>query len=477
MRHLAVLFVWLLALSASATSELEPVRQALADARLQRTVTLADSLSAAGLDDPELWRLAGDACWLAGSTRALDLADSLQVHGLATDAAILRLKVDLLLGRPRVADDLARLEHARPGDPELRLVRWLLALDRDGDWEVAMAGADAVADGARCGWVPAAALLMTSVDRDSAAVQRARAYRDARRLRLFSKLCAKIDAGALWSGPCAIEGTRELPYVECGPEMGLVMTAEGGARITLALDTGTGSGLITLHEKALGEALPGPEILRLADGIWYHYMDGPADVVIKRVDFIEPPLRGRPVEYFDGEFSLADGCLSPFAIPDAALTVDPRAQRIWLRDRRDLARYLASVDRARTAFVAYVRRGGWIFVPARVDGHEVLMMVESGSRDVNVNTLAARRLGIESRDSTLEWNGKDYPVQRADLVVEVGGLTYRCPDALVDDFVLGNNLAGTASAGDLGPEFLRHYRFTIDPFAGRLILEALEPAG
>jgi hypothetical protein len=290
---------------------------------------------------------------------------------------------------------------------------------------------------------------------------------------LFRKLRPKLAAGAVRSGPCRIDGVRELPYVDCGSQMGLRMTSVGGRDLDLSIDTGTGSGLLTLHESEPGEALAGPVVLRLEDGIHYHYMPEPVDVVCKLVDFRDPPMSRRPVEYFDGDFDAADGCVSPFAFPGAALTVDPQAERVWLRDRDGLAEYMRSVDPERTAVVPYVRRCGWIFVPARVNGHDVLMMVESGSRDVNVNTLAARRLGIPSRDGTIEWRGDDYPVKRADLTVEIGGLTYRCPDALVDDFVLGNNWTGTACAGDLGPDFLRHYRFTVDPFAGRLVLEEL----
>ena len=34
-----------------------------------------------------------------------------------------------------------------------------------------------------------------------------------------------------------------------------------------------------------------------------------------------------------------------------------------------------------------------------------------------------------------------------------------------------DDLKSRASAGDIGPEFLRNYRFTIDPFGKALILE------
>ncbi len=448
------------------------VQQLVARGHADTARQLADSLLADAPADPELLRLAGEAHWLTGSTGVLEVIDRLRARGAERDARILELKVDLMLGRPQVAGRLSDLAREGGEGDELRLVRWLLDLDA-GRWERARGEAAAVADGARSAWIPPAALLMHAVDRGPAAVASAESLLTARGMRHYRALRRKLAGGAVWGMPAAIAGTRELPYVDCAPQMGLRMRTVAGQELTLALDTGTGSGLLTVHSRPIGEALAGPEVLRLEDGIWYNYMPGPVDVVVKHVDFQDPPLAARPVEFFDGSFSLADGCISPFAIPGVAITVDPRAGRVWLRDRADLATYLETLDPATSTSVAYVRRTGWIFVPATVNGHEVLMMVETGSREVNLNQLAARRLGIPRHDGTLRWRGKDHPVERADLTVTIGDLVYRCPEALVDDFVLGNNGYGLACAGDLGPDFLRHYRFTIDPFEGRLVLEEL----
>jgi len=456
----------------------ERIGSLLAAGDVHTARTVADSTLATGPVTRELLGLAGEAHWLTGSPAVLAIVDSLRGRGAAVDAAILELKVDLMLGRPGADGRLAALaalarEHGESGDhPEARLVRWLSDLDR-GQWERCQQTATSVADAIRSAWIPHAALLLHATDRGPAAVAVAESLLTARGMRHFGKLRRKLAGGAVWSGPCAVGGTWELPYADCGPQMGWRMRTAGGREITVSLDTGTGTGLLTIHSLAVGESLAGPEVLRLEDGIWYNYMPGPVDVVVKSVQFADPPLADRPVEYFDGGFSLADGCISPFALPGVAITVDPQAKRVWLRDRSDLAAYLQTVDPARSTSVAYVRRGGWIFVPATVDGHAVLLMVETGSREVNLNRLAAERLGLPLRDGTLRWRGKDHPVKRADVTVTVGDFVHHSPDALVDDFVLGNNWYGLACAGDLGPEFLRGFRFTIDPFAGQLVLEEL----
>ncbi|MFO7652747.1 MAG: hypothetical protein R6X25_02890 [Candidatus Krumholzibacteriia bacterium] len=464
------------AVAADGAERVAFVREKLAAGELRPAYAICDSLRKAGAGDGELVRIEGEIHWLAGSAGALAVADSLRARGDDLAAEALLLKVDLLLGRPHVRERLRELEAAAPGDPGLRLVRWLLELD-SGSWEEARRSVTKVARGVDCAYVPATALMLAAVDRDSTAAADAAEVMEAQDIWLLTGLRRKVAAGALFSGPCRVQGRRELPYVDCRPYMCVRLTAADGHQVTLTLDTGTGSGLLTLHGQALGEALAGPEVLRLTDGIQYHYMDGPADVVIKRVDFADPPVRGRPVESFDGRLEDVDGCVSPFAFPGAAVTVDAAAGRVWLRDRDDLAAHVAALDPDRSAVVPFVRRGGWIFVPVRLNGHEVLLMLESGSRDVNINSLAARRLGIETYRSTSTWRGEEHEVTRADLTVEIGGLTYRCPDAFVTGYVLGNNLTGLAGAGDLGPDFLRHYRWTIDPFDDRLILEQLPIAG
>lgn len=451
-------------------SRIADVRASLAAGDLRRAYVVADSLRRAGVQPTDLVRLEGDILWLAGSARALVVADTLRARGEVLAADVLLQKVDLLLGRPQVAARLEELAASAPGDPDLRLLRWLLALD-SGNWEEALRQVDAVADGVTSAYIPPTALMLAAIDIDSTSAATATAVMHRRSCHLLENLRRKVAAGALFSGPCGIVGTRQLPYVACGPYMGMRLTASDGRQLTVTLDTGTGSGLLTLHSQETGDALPGPEILRLKNAIHYNYMAAPADIVVKRVDFADPPLTGRPVEYFAGRLDGSDGCASPFAFPDVAVTVDAAAERIWLRDRGDLEAYVASLSPATSTVVPFIRRGGWIFVPVRLNGHEVLMMLESGSREVNVHALAARRLGIDTYRSTSAWQGQEREVTRADLTVEIGGLVHHCPDGFVEAGVLGNNLTGLAGAGDIGPDFLRRYRWTIDPFADRLILE------
>lgn len=102
-------------------------------------------------------------------------------------------------------------------------------------------------------------------------------------------------------------------------------------------------------------------------------------------------------------------------------------------------------------------------------------MVETGSRDVNANSLAAKRYGLPTRPGTIVWQGKEREVTRPDFVFDIGGIAYAPGDGLVDDFALGAYGTGLGSAGDIGPGFLKDYRFTIDPFSEQIILEAPRP--
>lgn len=47
----------------------------------------------------------------------------------------------------------------------------------------------------------------------------------------------------------------------------------------------------------------------------------------------------------------------------------------------------------------------------------------------------------------------------------------RSRGGMISSFVMGNTYYGLASAGDIGPDFLRNYAFTIDPFKGHFIIE------
>lgn len=261
----------------------------------------------------------------------------------------------------------------------------------------------------------------------------------------------------------------ELDYADCGPGMGFIMYDAEGHKIKVELDTGTNGGLFTIHDDSVGKALTGEEFAVIEDGIQYNYMDGPADMYYKLVSFQKPPLDDFLVGYFDGEFSKADGCFSPFAFKGYAISIDPVERKVHLRSEQALDNYLKTTDRYTS--VKYINRAGWIYIPCKINGKEVLMMVESGSRDVNLNSMSVRQLGLETYQGSIQWRGKDYPMEKVDFTLEIGNLKHEVKGGLISDFVLGNTFYGMASSGDIGPDFLRNYAFTIDPFQQRLILE------
>jgi hypothetical protein len=261
----------------------------------------------------------------------------------------------------------------------------------------------------------------------------------------------------------------KLEYADCGPGMGFYMTDSKGQSIKVELDTGTSGGLFTIHSDSVGRNLAGKDTMTIEDGISYNYMEGPEDMHYKLVSFSEPPIDNFLTGYFKGSFTKADGCFSPFIFKGYALSMDPVKRTAFLRTEEALDSYLAGLDDY--VAVDYVIREGWIYIPCRINGREVLMMVETGSRYVNLNSIAAKRLGIEPYKSTIKWRGQDYPVEKIDFTLEIGRLKHEVKGGMVSSFVLGNTYYGLASAGDIGPDFLRNYAFTIDPFGKRIIIE------
>ena len=80
--------------------------------------------------------------------------------------------------------------------------------------------------------------------------------------------------------------------------------------------------MLTLHSQEAGDALPGLEILRLENAIHFHDMAVPADIVVKRVDFADPPLTGREVTRADLTVDIS-GLVHRW-------TIDPFAERLIL---------------------------------------------------------------------------------------------------------------------------------------------------
>ncbi len=265
----------------------------------------------------------------------------------------------------------------------------------------------------------------------------------------------------------------ELEYADCGAGMGFLMYDENGNTVKAELDTGTSGGLFSIHSDSVGKMLAGRDTLLVEDGIQYNYMTEPADLRYKLVNFAFPFARDFPVAYFDGRFTKADGCFSPFAFAGYALSIDPVNRTVFLRSEQALNKYLDELEDYVT--VDYVNRGGWIYIPCRVNGQEVLMMVETGSRDVNLNSMSLKHLNVEPYIGSIRWRGKDYPMEKVDFTLEIGDLKYEVKGGLVSEFVLGNAFYRLASSGDIGPDFFRNYAFTIDPFHRQMIIEKNMP--
>ena len=121
--------------------------------------------------------------------------------------------------------------------------------------------------------------------------------------------------------------------------------------------------------------------------------------------------------------------------------------------------------------VPYIVRNGWVFIPCKINGVEVLMQIETGSRDVNFSTIAIPALGLESYACSIEWNGQDFPIDKVDCILEIGKIKYEVKGGLVSDDVFANWYYGLATAGDIGPFFMNNFAYTIDIFNQQIIFE------
>ncbi len=411
--------------------------------------------------------LQGELLASIGHPRAWEISESLNRAGRVRDADVLTLKIDLFLGVRDLPQRLAQARKKHGEDAELMLVEWLLRLDRG---EIAWAEENFPdPDRLLMGWQPYRALSV-ALQRKQPAKAAVWAEKGLQRgAALFQRVLDGIRLEL--ERPALSHDIREqeLPYRQCGPYFGFLMEDAAGKKLSMSLDTGTSGGMFTVHDRQVGDALAG-EILAVRPGaIQYNYMNEAADAFYKTVNFRSPALNGFPVVYFQGNLPASDGVCSPFAFPDLAVTVDPVQEKVFLRNREALESYLDGAGDY--LCLPYLERNGWIYVPGKLADKEVLFMVETGSRDVNVNALALKRFDLPSRSATITWRGEERPVTRPDFSFDLAGISYRPADGLVSDFALGSHGAGLGSAGDIGPGFFRHYRFTIDPFAGRIILE------
>lgn len=453
-------------------SALAAVRDDLFHGRIQSGLSRLHQLLQERPDDREALYLQGQCLALQGKPETLDVIDKLRRGGSEEYADILDLKLDLLLGDEGAGEHLQRCREKYPKAAEVAAAEWLYRLQRGETAWAQRRLPELMRLPLTFGFQPYENLYLALKPHD---------YTGARRWALAGKeknlfrLSAQLEQDEMLHRlPRLRHSIREmeLPLAENGPYFGLHLRDTGGREYSVTLDTGTSYPLLTLHDRAKGEALSGDRVETVPGGIQYHYMKKPADMFYKNAFFELPRLRNLHVGYFDGGLQGADGVFSPAVLAGLAITVDPQQKKVWLRDaaaQKRARRRLAP----RAVTVPYqVHNGGWLYVTAGVNGKKLRMMLETGSRDVNVNTLAARRYGIPMRDDVTQWQGKDFPIKRpADTTIQLGSISYTPADGLVDDFVMGNTTTGLASSGDLGPAFLKHFRFTIDPFARQLILE------
>ena len=89
-------------------------------------------------------------------------------------------------------------------------------------------------------------------------------------------------------------------------------------------------------------------------------------------------------------------------------------------------------------YCEYIVRNGWVFIPCKINGTEVFMQIETGSRDVNFNTLALNVLGLENYASSIEWRGQEFPIDKVDCILEIGKISYEVKGGHVTDKVYAN---------------------------------------
>lgn len=385
------------------------------------------------------------------------------------ECTVLRIKEAILIGKAEASEMLHRGLATYPGNGELRYTEWLFDVDNNGIGERA-GEAGKLSEGILIKPLPWIALYGYARDTDAALALKYLDTLDLMSVTTFqSRDRPLLELLARHPKASGIAGEKEMEYADCGAGMGFFMYDSRGNKVKMELDTGSGSGLFTIHSDSIGDTLDGMDLLSITDGIWYNYMEKPADIHYKAVDFSKPAISNIITGYFAGSLTKADGCFSPFSLGACAITIDPLNKMAWLRDSIALDKYLN--DAKQYAQAEYIVRNGWIYIPCRVNGTEVLMMVETGSRDVNLNRISAALLDIEPYQGSIPWRGSDYPVTMADFTLEIGDIRYEVKSGLVTDYVLGNKYTGLGAAGDIGPDFFRNFIFTIDPYGKRLILE------
>ncbi len=406
-----------------------------------------------------------------GSAKVYDIIDSLRNKGDLVYSDLLELHIDVMIGDRSTRERLNKKLEEFPDNNELRLLDWIVKLD-NGDFENTEATLGEIRKITPLKYLPLLAIYYHSYDRDyRTALKYLTMLRNESIYKMekdFNRLSCLQDRNIHYD----IDSSFTVKYEQCGAQPGMQFVTENGITLKIGFDTGTNGYGFTIHNKSLGDSLEGKQIYSIEKGIQYNYMSAPADVIGKLINLKTPRAENFLVEYFEGGLTLADGVFSPLLF-NAAVTINSKEEVVTLHNRDSLEKYIASLSKESFTTVPYKVRKGWMFIPCEVNGKKIEMMLETGSRDVNFNSLATRRLGLESYEGFVKWKGEDYPVTKLDTEMKVGNFSYAVSGGHQTNFVLGNLAYGLGAAGDIGPNFIQNYIFTIDPFNQQIILEKL----
>ncbi|MBZ0180075.1 MAG: retropepsin-like domain-containing protein [Melioribacteraceae bacterium] len=447
----------------------ESTLTALNTGDLRFAITRIDSLMRAHPENKYLKYFYGTILVNYGSEKVFDLIDTLKSSGDTVYSGLLELHIDVMIGDLGAKEKLERKLKEFPNNNELKLLEWIVRLD-EGEFEYAENSLNEIRATTPLKYLPLLAMYYHSYDRDyKTALKYLSMLRDEsiyRKEKDFNRL-SFLQNRTIHYG---FDSSFTVKYEQCGAQPGMQFVAENGIILKMGFDTGTNGYGFTIHRKSLGDSLKGPQLYNIEKGIQYNYMSEPADVTGKLVNFKIPYIENFLVEYFDGGLTIADGVFSPLLF-NAAVTINSKDEIVMIHNKESLEKYITGLEQGEYTTVPYKVRKGWMFIPCEVKGKKVEMIIEAGSRDVNFNALAVKRLGIETYESSLKWRGKDYPVTKLDTEIKIGNFTYTVAGGLKSKFVLGNLGCGLACAGDIGPDFIRNYIFTIDSFNRQIILE------
>jgi len=406
-----------------------------------------------------------------GSAKIYDIIDSLRNKGDLVYSDLLELHIDIMIGDQSATERLSKKLEELPDNNELRLLDWIVKLD-NGEFEYAEKTLNEIREITPLKYLPLLAIYYHSYDRDyKTALKYLTMLRNESIYKMekdFNRLSYLQDREIHYG----FDSSFTVKYEQCGAQPGMQFITECGTTLKMGFDTGTNGYGFTIHRKSLGDSLKGSQLYNIEKGIQYNYMSEPADVVGKLLNVKTPRIENFLVEYFEGGLTLADGVFSPLLF-NAAVTINSKEEKVILHNKKSLKNYIEGLSKEAYTTAPYKVRKGWMFIPCEVNGKNVEMMLETGSRDVNFNSLAAKRLGLESYEGFVKWKGEDYPVTKLDTEITVGNFTYKVNGGHKTNYVLGNLAYGLGAAGDIGPDFISSFIFTIDPFNKQIILEKL----